>query len=292
MQITEIKQAISEAPDLKKAIIDMLTADGIVVRTKDEDANYLSSNIGLVAKKEADKLYQERFDGEFATAMNTIDEQIRKITGIEKKPNEKTTVFAERAIGEIKTGNGKEANAQLEELRQSLQAKEREYSEKLASYEKEFFEKERNWMIGSVLDGMTIAVPGHIKDEAQRQAFAEQQKNLIKSGFLSSFVAKKDEAGKVVYYDGDKPLLNSKDGNPLTARELLTERFGSWFMPEGHRAAGAGTGNPGGTAGQGGKGFAKTDDIHGYLKQKGIAVTSPEYMKQFGELAKEAGIEI
>ena len=84
----------------KDHIQKWLQAQGLTVRTADEDKSYLDSHV----QKEVDKMY--------ADSMNEVDAGIFEGTGIKKNNNEKTSAYSLRAAKESLANK----NAELEAL--------------------------------------------------------------------------------------------------------------------------------------------------------------------------------
>jgi hypothetical protein len=111
---------------------------------------------------------------------------------------------------------------------------------------------------------------------------------MMRQGFFASVTAKRDEQGNIIYYEGDKPLMNQKDGKPKTAGDIIGEKYSAWFVPPGKVVTGTGGGGAGIPEG----GFKKKEEIHAHLQANGIEVGTAEYNTKLEQLATEAKIEI
>lgn len=295
MNLTEIKEAAEKQPDLKKEILSSfkdefikgVEAEGMIVRTKEQDQTFLDNHVKTVVDAKVAKELQPAVDAEFSKMMSRIDTEIQQITAIEKTAGEKTTAYAKRALSEKhKTADPvtKEKIAELENLLSTTKA---DYEKKLSDAEAKSFTQNIQFQVDADLDKRSFAVPAHLKTDEEKQAFINQQKALLRQGFLSGVTPKKDNEGNIVFYDGDKPLMNIKDGKPKNASDIINEKYSPWFIPEGHKATGTGGGQGGGTGG-----FKSKDDIHKHLAAQGVDVKSPAYMEQFEKLTADNKISV
>lgn len=293
-----VRAAVGKTPALLTEILNGFKADfvkgaeaeGMVVRTKEQDQQYLTNHVNAVVEDRVKKDLQKKVDEEFGNAMRKIDDEIKTITGIEKKPGEKTTDFAKRAIEEKRQGGDPVTKEKVTQLETMMANQKNEYETKLKDADARIFNKEIEWQVTGALDKANIAVPVHLKTDEEKQNFINQQKGMMRQGFLGSYIAKKDEQGNVIYYEGDKPLMNQKDGKPKLAGDIIGEKFSAWFVPAGEKKTGTGSGGSGGGLPEGG--FKKKEDIHEYLKANGVEVGTAAYMSKFETLATEAKIEI
>lgn len=295
MNLTEIKEAAEKQPELKKEILSSFKSDfikgveaeGMVVRTKDQDQTFLDNHVKTVVDAKVAEKVQPMVDSEFSKMMSKIDDQIKEITGIDKVAGEKTTAFAKRAI-EAKQKNGDPVTTEkVKELENLLKSTKEDYEKKLTDAETKSFSQSIQFQVDADLDKRSFAVPAHLKTDEEKQGFINQQKALLKQGFLSGVTPKKDNEGNIVFHDGDKPLLNTKDGKPKSASDIIAEKYSPWFIPEGHKVTGTGGGQGGGTGG-----FKSSDDVHKYLAAQGVDAKSPAYMEQFEKLTTEHKISV
>ena len=294
--IDQIKEAAGKNAELKSGIISSFKSDfiggaekeGMIIRTKEQDTQHLESQLNLLLPGKVD----EKFNEKFKTSLDAMDVEIKTLTGIDKNANEKTTDYAKRAFKEFHSKGGDPITKQkVTELESMLAKQKTEFETQLNDANSKLFNKEIEWQVNGALGGVNIALPVHLKTDEEKQAFIQQQKNLIKQGFLSGFVAKKDEQGNIIFYEGDKPQMNSKDGKPKTATDLINEKFSAWFVPATHTATGSGTGSGSGGAIPAG-GFTKKEQVHEYLRAQGIEAGSKEYLDQLDKLCKDAKLDI
>ncbi len=293
-----VRAAVGKTPALLAEILSGFKADfvkgaeaeGLVVRTKEQDQQYLDNHVNAVVDGRVKKDLQKKVDEEFGNAMRKIDDEIKAVTGIEKKPGEKTTEYAKRAVEEKRQGGDPITKEKVTQLEQLLASTKTDYETKLTEAQTQLFNKEIEWQVTGDLDRRNIVVPAHLKTEEEKQAFISQQKSMMRQGFLSTVTPKRDEQGQIIYYEGDKPLMNQKDGKPKVAGDIIGEKYSAWFVPPGKQTTGTGSGGSGGLLPEGG--FKKKEEIHEYLKANGVEAGTKDYMTQFEKLATDAKIEI
>lgn len=298
-----VRSELEKNPDLKKSVIGILKddfikgaeAEGLVIRTKEQDQQYLTSQINLTLPEKV----KQGVDQKFREMLDPIDAEILSLTGIPKQskdgaPGEKTTDYAKRAFAEFhKKGGGdpvtKERVSQLEKM---LSDKENQFKSELEKLNKQLFETEVGSQLDADLERRNVYIPPHITKEEDKQRYAQDQRKLAKMGILGSFTHKRDEQGNIIWHDSEgKPQLDSKDGKPKKITSLLDERYGTWFVPATHTATGTGTGQ-GGAGGATSGQFKSKEDIHKHLSSKGLDALSKEYRTELETLAKESNIAI
>jgi hypothetical protein len=292
--IDAIKEAVVKQPDLLKGITGTfkeqflagIQAEGMIVRTKEEDTAYLTNQLNVILPGKVDEKFKEKFKGE----LDAMDAEILAVTGIAKNPNEKTTDYVKRATKEHNAKGGDPVTKQrVTELEKMVKDNEDAYKKQLADKETEFFKSHTDTRVTSALDKVNIALPVHLKTDEEKQAYINQQKNLIKQGFLSGHTPKKDDQGNIIYYEGDKPLMNTKDGKPKDEFTIINEKYAAWFVPATHTVNGAGGGQGNGSPAGG---FKSKDDVHNYLKANGYDATTNKYQEQFEKLTTEHKIAV
>ncbi len=294
MTLQEIQEAVNASPELKTGVLSSLKDDfmtapppDVVVRTKEQDEQYVTNRLNAILPDEV----QKGFDQKFKPVLDQMDNIVIGLTGEQKQHNEKTADFIKRAIEGLKNKGGDPVTtAKVKELEDLLSKKESEFVQQMSAHEQKLFEKEIIWSVNSELDKLNIAVPPHIKTDEEKQSYVNQQKALIKNGFLSGYTPKKDAEGNIVFYEGDKPLMSQKDGKPKTAGELISEKFAPWFVPTQHTVTGTGTQTTGAASTT--AGFKDKEAIHAHLKAQGLDEDSKRYMDQFQKLCKDNGIVI
>lgn len=297
LTLEQIQQSLQSNPDWKPALLDSLendfvphvTAKGRIIRTKEEDETYVQTHVNAVVNERIQKELPNKINEEFGKTMTAIDQEIMSITGIEKLPNEKTTAYAKRVVEQMKTKGGDPVTKEtVKQLQQQLETLKTESQTKLSQLQESYFRRENEMVVDAALGKKNIALPAHLKTDAEKQGFINLQKGLIKQGFFGSVTAKRDENGNTIYFDGETPLVDAQTGKPKTAEQIIEEKFAAWFVPSGHTVTGTGSQQPGGST----SGFTSKEDVHKYLASQGIDADSPEYIKEFERLCAEAKIKI
>lgn len=275
---------------MKDGILSIVS-DGRIIRTPEEDQQFLQNHVSSAVEPQLQARLKEEVGKQFGEAMSSIDAEIKRITGIEKQAGEKTTLYAQRALTEKQTRGGdpitKERVAQLEAL---LKESEESNKKALSEYQQKLFDFELNSALTGELEKLNIALPPHLKSDDDKSRFIQQQKALIRQGFLTAYQPKKDENGNIVFYKGDQPQLSMKDGKAKSAGELIGEEYSAWFVPRSHQQTGTGTGAATGAVPAGG--FRDKDAIHRHLAASGLDALSKEYQQQFEKLATDNNISI
>lgn len=287
VNIEELKTVLETKPELKEQLLSIVS-DGRIVRTKEEDQQFLDNHVNVVVGERVKKELQPLVNEEYGKMMASIDGLLENTFGSAKKPGEKTFDFAKRTIEEKHAKGGdpitKETVKQLEELL----GKSKSDSEKLltdlnAKYERQGVENK----LDAHLSTKVFPLPAHLLTEEEKQAYTNGQRRLLKQDFLSSFNYKKDGEGNTIFYQGEKPLLSQRDAKALGVESILDDKYSPWFLPSGTTQTGTGTGAGG--AGAGG-GFKDKDSVHRHLAASGMDAGSKEYRVQFEKLTKENNI--
>jgi hypothetical protein len=299
LTIDQVKEVAEKQPEFKKGLISSFSNDfisqppeNVVIRTKDEDQKYLDSHVSAVVEERVNKQLQSKVDEQFGQALNKIDAEILSLTGIEKKPNEKTTAYVKR-VTEEKRGGDPVTKERLKQLEEESAATKQKYEKELGEERKKFEKREIEFQVDSGLTPKSFPIPAHLKTDEEKQKFIDGQRRLLKNDFLSSVTYKRDDQDNIVYYEGDKPLLDPKDGKPLTADKIIDQKYAAWFVPTAHVQTGTGTGS-GGAQGASlpSGGFKDKESIHNYLAANGIEAGSKKYMDELQRIADESKIKI
>lgn len=252
MDLKEIEAALTANPELKsgligaleKDVLDLAKTKGFVIRSKDEDAAFLNNYETTVIPSKVDALVGEKVSEKMKTVLDGIDAKVFELTGQKKGATEKTTEFVARMIAETKAkgGGGSEQLQSLYEQAQSELQKRANWVEptKLTELQQKYFADKVNLLVSMAQERFPIAVPAHITDEAQKQQFIETQKRFIKMDLLSKYTPKEDKDGNVSYYEGDKVLMNTNTGKPMTEAEIIEANYSGYFVPK-QKSGGAGS---------------------------------------------------
>lgn len=272
---TPAEKVWSETPkETQDIVLKSLENAGHIVRTKDQDKEYVKSQV----QTEADKVYKKHQD--------QVDATVFEITGIQKNAEEKTSDYQKRAIteklkvvkdletqiNELKT-KGVDGNAlaaelkqQKDQLQQLMQTKEKEWSEKYTGLQTQVFTTEVNNNVDKVVAEYKSKMRADIDPALVPDIIAAR---LAK--FHSENKASQVE-GVLVWKDKEGTTRIAKtNGAPQTTAEVLEGYFADLF-DKGKQGGGAGSGKPG----EGGKG--------GDAKWKSL--TLPAEVKSKAELYK------
>src|SRR6478735_3558469 len=170
-----VRAAVGKTPALLTEILSSFKADfvkgaeaeGLVVRTKEQDQQFLTNHVNATVADRVKAELQKEVDKEFGNAMRKIDDEIKAVTGIEKKPGEKTTDYAKRAVEEKRQGGDPVTKEKVTQLEQLLASKETEFNTKLQEAHTQLFDKEIEWQVNADLDKRSYALPVHLKTEEE-----------------------------------------------------------------------------------------------------------------------------
>lgn len=255
-----------------------------VIRTKEDDESFLSSHV--------EQEVNTKIGARIGEIHQKYEDDIFEITGLRKKSTEKAYEFNKRLLKELKTksdtaGGDQGLKDQIASLTDALTTKDTEHATKLTEMQTAAFKKQLDAVTSGVFDKQTIAIPAHITDDAGKQKYVDNQKRLLKQDFLNSFTPKEDNEGNITFYVGDKLQVSLKDGKPLTAEDLISDNYSSYFnVVAGQKQGGAGSGKDGIPS----DGFSTMDDVYTYLKGKGLEMLTPEFNQAAIKLKKEHAI--
>jgi ribosomal protein L21 len=283
------------APETATLIISTLKENKYVVIPESEEEEY-KSNVrktveGDVAKDITSRMY------------NDFDKDISEVSGIKKKPGEKTYDYNKRAFSEIleRASSNEKKILELEEkikagsTDQTLKAQLEVLQQKQAEYEKTIQDKDSliskkdmdyafDTTFEKALRG--IKVKADI-DEDLRNTKIEVVREKRRASATY-------ENGKMVFHNADKkPILDDK-GNVATLEYILADDLKS-IIDVGIKQPGAGSGNP--KPGEPGKGGfvrmtslpsdidskVKLDD---HMSRMGYKRGSKEYDEDYGKFSK------
>ena len=304
LNIEQISAELTAQPELKNALIgslkndvlEVLKGEGIVIRTKDEETEYLSNyekNI-IPGKVEAE------IGPKVRAIHDKYDDNLFELTGERKESHEKTYDFLKRKINELKASKSKGNDDpvladQIKQLQDKLKERESYVApDEVEKLKTKFFNEHVGLRLGGSLEKNAIAIPAHITDEKAKNNYIETQRRFIKNDFLTRFTAKHDDAGNVVYYEGDKLLTDPKTAAPLTEEKILAQHYAGYFVPEKPAVGGAGSGKGEKVLDQNEANLKTKEDVINYLTKKlepqGIKQGNAEFLKEYQRIIKDYGI--
>lgn len=292
MPLTEEVKAVLGDQFTEANLIEQLTPDfhsklgeTHVIRTKEDDESFVSSQVtaGVDAKigEKIKELHQK------------YEDDILEVTGLRKKVNEKAYDFNKRILADLKTrseatGGDQMLKDQIATLTESLTTKETEHATKLTEIQKAAFQKQLKLVVKSEFDGRQIDIPAKITTEEAKQKYISDQKRLLEQDFLNKYTPKEDNDGNIVYYLGDKQQINTTNGQPLSASDLISSEYGSYFSTQATKLGGAGSGKDGLPA----NGFTTSEAIYAHLESKGLERFTHAFNTEAAKLIKEHGIVV
>jgi len=297
MTLAEILAALAKlSAEEQKEFFKQLTpevkaASGLVIRTTEEDSQYVTSQVNLRANQVA----EENFNRKYKERMDALDADILEATGVAKKahqdnvPDEKTTDYLKRAIKEAealgKTADAKMVRKLQNDLREAQQQRERDLAEK----DKQLHTFKVDTVLDSEFNTRKVHLPAHLKTDDEKRAHEQLTRDSLKQQFKSKYEAKADDKGNIIFYLNGEPVTSKQNGQPLKAGEILDQEFRTFFAPVSNQQNGTGATPPndGGTGS-----FKTTKEVHAHLASKGMDARKPEYQEEFNKLIKENKIEI
>lgn len=299
--IDQINATLAAKPEIKTALLGSLKndvlagmkAEGVIVRTKDEETQFLSNyETNVIPGK-----VQAEIGSKIKAVHDQYDADLLELTGEKKLPNEKTYEFMKRKLTELKASKGSGDNQVLSDKIKDLETKIKQYEGYVAPDEvnkikDQYFKGHLGMKLDTTLAKKAIAVPAHITDEKQKQTYIEQQKEFIKAAFMHKYTAKDDGKGNIVFYEGDKLLTDTKTAAALSEEQLINDNFSFYFMPDKKPAGGAGSG-----AGGNGKEVDPNEaelktkkQVMDYLSKKGMTSGGADFNKEYSRIIKEYAI--
>jgi|GEM_PF-1824574 hypothetical protein len=260
-----------------------LTANGHVIRKKEDDDSYVASKA------------KELKDAEIGTHVGTLhqfyEDQITDL-GYTKKSNEKTSDFQKRVLSELKlkadaaTGGDSVLKQQIETLTANLDKATSDAATQATDLKNKFFKKQVDSELSGELNKIAIAIPTTIKTDAEKQAYAENQRKLLKLQLLNDYTAKEDNDGNVLFYKGEILEKSTINGAPLTANDIIKRDFSAYMDVTAAKGGGAGSSASGTSAGT----FQTRQEVYDHLKTSGYEEGTNKFTQAAVKIIKEQGI--
>ena len=221
--------------------IKLLRGEKYVVRTPDDENNYLENH----TKDAVNSKVREMFEMFTAT--------VKESSGIEPQNNEKATDFAKRAFSEknellttaseelnkykdeqiTKDDTLSQLNTQLKGVKEELKTARGEVENLKNQSKQEKF----NAMLQASIDSAVESFRPKFKKMDERVLENNVQAEISK--FRERYTAKELD-GAIVFYDGDKPVLDSETGNMKGVSAILSEQL-EYLIDAGRQQTGTGT---------------------------------------------------
>lgn len=262
-----------------------LTASGHVIRKKEDDESYVASR--------AREMTDAEIGGKLGAVYQSIEDLIKETTGLTKKSNEKATDFNKRVLKELKiqadsaTGGDEALKQQIQTLTANLETATNEKETAVNTIKSDYFKKQVDFALSAELNGLNLAVPAHIKTDAEKQAFIADQRRSLKLRLMNDYTIKEDNDGNITFYKGEQLEKSQKDGKALSAAEIITRDFTPYIdvtQPKGGGAGSKGGGNAGDAT------FQTKAEVMTHLKATGFEEGTNKFSQEYAKIIKEQGI--
>lgn len=271
-------------------LIEMLTPDFTakmgathVIRTKEDDDSFVASK--------AKELKDAEIGSHVGTLHQLYEDQIAEL-GYKKLPNEKTSAFQKRILSDLKTqaaaasGGDDVLRQQIQTLTENLQTATTEKETTINELKSQYFKKQVDSTLTGELDKIAIAIPATIKTDAEKQAYADSQRKLLKLQLLNDYTVKEDNDGNILYYKGEVLEKSTTNGAPLTANDIINRDFAAYMDVMANKGGGAGSSAAGKSAGT----FQTKAEVYEHLKSSGYEEGSNRLTQEAAKIIKEQGI--
>ncbi|MHC4546709.1 MAG: hypothetical protein ACYTDW_20580, partial [Planctomycetota bacterium] len=274
-------------PEKQKQIDDaiaLLKGEKYVVRSEADEKTYLKNYSGDAVNEKVKELF------------TTFHETIKEASGVEGKDNEKATDYAKRAFetkNELLTQAStelkqykdeqinkddtlKQLNTQLKGVKEELKSAKAETEQIKTDFKQEKF----NSLLKVTIDSAVDSFKGKFKKMDERVLQNNIAAEVAK--FKAKYTAKELD-GAIVFYEGDKPVLDPDNGNMKGAAALIGEQL-EYLIDEGQHKTGTGAKGSGGN----GKDLTipenvktKSDLVEYLVKEQKMDSNSDEFMDAY-----------
>lgn len=292
MSIEEVGQfletnetALSELLDkFPEKSIKALSDKGFVVRSKEEDVNFLKNyetNVLPSALTDEHPLTKSIADKTTFKIATAIEEDVFKATGIPKLENEKYHAYLKRSFQELqeKQKGGQETDDRLnvyktenEQLKQQLEQTKQDFDKKLLDYR-------NSEGVKMALNSVQLAYPSSLTTDEEKAEYAKMTRAFIESQFKNEFEVKATENGLAYYQDG-KLMLNTNTNSYLTPKDIIEQRYKVYLATEKPAAVGVGSSKPNAAVPSG---KMTREEFSEYAAQKKYQIGSREYVEKYKE---------
>lgn len=262
-----------------------LLAEGLTFATVEDAVKHLETNEKFIIRDpDQEKQFLENYtkkliDDKTREFHSTFENNVRDLTGIDREDNEKSYDYLKRAwTGQVSSkkelentitemqkklkeyeekgvkGNdlAEQLTNQLNETKNLLKKANEEKENVVKEYESKAFESSYNSKLN---DAVNMLRPSFKKDLPKE--IIEHTISSVLNNFKQEIQPVKLDGGGFVFNDKDgKPMVNVKNGNMLSATDILEERL-NFIIDEKRVQSGAGSGDGG--AGSGDDGGGKYD---------------------------------
>lgn len=277
------------------AVRDTAKSLGVILLDEQEYNNQLAAKAAEVTR---------------STAL-AIETSVFELSGVQKQPNEKYYDYVARVVkagqevkSELETIKGKgydqilqTKDAQLEELRGKVAAKDQEYVAKIDEVKRAYFEKDVKQAFNQAVN--TLASRAKKIDGVNVPEIVNMKATLEFSRILAENKPVTDEAGNIVGFVGpdqpaDKAYIKRETatGRALDFADFLAPVLKDYIMPPGQRTV-QGLGSDGQAAVMNSLLHATPAQVMATMKQSGIDIGSQqgqEFIRKLEKVKKANGI--
>jgi hypothetical protein len=280
MTLDELKPLLANQ-ELLTGVVGILKEQGLVVRTTQEDAEFISNfeKNALPSKIEAG--VEEKIKSRISEVATAIEKDVLESSDIPKKEGEKYYDYVKRVVGSLRENKGGDTEKLLRDrlaiFEPKVQELEQQLKEKDELVKSEILNFKKSTLIDSATSNLPIAYPAHLTTDEAKLEYKKTFERIVRSDFETKYKAI-DNNGEIVFYEGDKPLLDAS--NAYQKPEAIIRNNYSYFIAPDQQPKG-GVPPVGGQQQQVGK---MTDaQFDEYAQQKGLAVGSRDWAKARSE---------
>lgn len=282
MTLEEIKAAIEADKELLTGVVSILKEGGNVVRTADEEKSFLENYEKNVLPQKIESGVEEKIKARVSEIATRVEQDFLDASGIPKNEGEKYYEYIKRGAATLKETKGSDSEQLLKDRLKLYEDKAKDLETKLTEQvegeKTRILDFKKNSLVGDALRGLDISYPSHITTEEAKADYRGMIERTIMSDFQSKFVAK-DNEGEVVFYEGEKPLLDTATNKYLNPRSIIEKNFGIFIAPKQETKGGLGE-QPKGAASVG---KMTSEQYDNYASQKGWVLGSREYGQGYQE---------
>jgi hypothetical protein len=279
MTLDELKPLLADQ-ELLTGVVGVLKEKGLVVRTTQEDAEFISNfeKNALPSKIEAG--VEEKIKTRISEVATAIEKDIFDSSGVPKNDGEKYYDYAKRVVGSLKENKGGDTEKLLRDRLAIFEPKVQELEQQLREKDElakaEILNFKKSTLIDSATSNLPIAYPAHLTTDEAKLEYKKTFERIVRSDFETKYKAI-DNNGEVVFYEGDKPLLDAS--NAYQKPEAIIRSNYSYFIaPEQQQKGGVPPIN-----GKPQVGKMSDSEFDAFAQQKGLAVGSREWAKARNE---------
>lgn len=182
---------------------------------------------------------QKAIDEGSKKAHEAWEGKVAKVTGQTRPEGKKGLDWFDELSAKLKYGveDGADPNsAMIKGLKKELE----ELKTNLSTAEKKALQARIDGQVNAAIKGLKFAVPGHLKKDDEKSAFARQKAEDAADIFNARYTTSMDDQGRVVFTN-KKGEAQTQDGEPMTADQIAARDFANEMAPKGNQQGGAGS---------------------------------------------------